>query len=86
MSILNDIKQFVAEQRNDYESADSDDKMFMLVIGTLITVGAALLVFAILAILWAIAKTVFPFALAAAAFYVFGIFKWGWKAPRIKRK
>ena len=86
MSILDDVKQFAADQREEYDSSNSEDKMFMLVVGTLISVGAVLLVFAILAILWAIAKTVFPFALAAAAFYVFGVFRWGWKLPRIKRK
>ena len=86
MSILDDVKGFVAEQREEYAKADSEDKMAMLVfafIGGLIAITLAVIV---LSFIWWMAKALFPFAVGAALFYVFGVFKWGWKLPRIKRK
>jgi uncharacterized membrane protein YqjE len=86
MSILNDVKTFIAEQKSEYESADSEDKMFMLVITGLGLLATLIVAFGILAFVFWIAKAVFPFAVGAALFYVFGVYRWGWKVPSLKRK
>ena len=86
MSILKDIKYFFSEKQAEDDESDSEDKMAMLVVAAFLGIMALVLIGLVLSIVWWIAKSVFPFALVVVLFYGFGVYKWGWKIPRIKRK
>lgn len=84
MSILDDIKG--AWKQNYTDEQDPEMRLMTAVVGTFMALVGLGLIFLVLAIVWAIAKALFPFILGGVIIYAIGAWKFDWSVPSFLKK